>query len=210
MRAIMPPFLILTARVRGIEAGATHGCAGNGRSPAISALISIQALPQLWPTTSPLPRPLRCRLHGQMGTRHPERIGYRLMACRSARARKSRFFGCATSSASRRISFSRVFFPSSRCSSRVWCCKAPVFGRGHDFLASPNSRQRAPGVEPTPNKHLVWRDPRVAEPPATPTFPARRSPRLLFRRPAPSPLYRRNDVKPVDIPSHKHGHTPGS
>src|SRR5438270_8979906 len=32
----------------------------------------------LWATTSPLSGPLRCRLHGQIGARHAERIGYRL------------------------------------------------------------------------------------------------------------------------------------
>ena len=34
-------------------------------------------------------------------------------------ARNSRFFGCTRSSASRRISFSNVFLPKSRCSSRT-------------------------------------------------------------------------------------------
>ena len=32
-------------------------------------------------------------------------------------------------------------------------------------------------------------------------------PRLLFRRPTPSPLLRRNDVNPMDAPSHSHRHT---
>ena len=59
----------------------------------------------LWATTSPLPGPLRCRLHGQMGTRHAERIGDRLhgVPFRAGEDdRNSRFFGCAISSAPRR------------------------------------------------------------------------------------------------------------
>ena len=76
----------------------------------------------LWPTAPPLWGPARRRLHREIGACHAERIGDRLHGA-PARAgegeRNSRFFGCTRSSASRRISFSRVFLPSSRCSSRT-------------------------------------------------------------------------------------------
>src|SRR5919204_56364 len=78
-------------------------------------------------STSLLPAPLASRLHRQIGAGDAEGIGDRLHGVPSRTgevARNSRFFGCARSSASRRISFSRVFLPSSRCSSRTWCCKA--------------------------------------------------------------------------------------
>src|ERR1051325_6766946 len=81
----------------------------------------------VWATTSPPPAPLASRLHGQIGAAHAECIGNRLHGVPSRTgevARNSRFFGCTRSSASRRISFSRVFLPSSRCSSRTWCCNA--------------------------------------------------------------------------------------
>ena len=34
--------------------------------------------------------------------------------------------------------------------------------------------------------------------------------RLLLRRPAPTPLHRRDHLNSVDVPSRRHGHTHGS
>lgn len=76
----------------------------------------------LWTPPSALTGPLRGCLHSEIGAGDPEGIGDRLHGV-SSRAgegeRNSRFFGCANSSASRKTSFSRVFLPSSRCSSRT-------------------------------------------------------------------------------------------
>ena len=50
----------------------------------------------LWSTAPALSGPLRCCLHGQIGARHPERIGYRLHGVPSRAGegdRNSRFFG---------------------------------------------------------------------------------------------------------------------
>ena len=66
-------------------------------------------------------------LHDEVRARHPKRLGNPLygMSSRAGKGeRNSRFFGWARSSVSRRISFSMVFLPKSRCSSRTWCCKA--------------------------------------------------------------------------------------
>src|ERR1044071_6992239 len=81
----------------------------------------------VWATTSPPPAPLASRLHGQIGAGDALSIGDGLHGVPSRAGegdRNSRFFGCARSSASRRISLSRVFLPSSRCSSRTWYCRA--------------------------------------------------------------------------------------
>jgi hypothetical protein len=88
-----------------------------------------------------------------------------------------------------------------------------IFGGGHHFLAGRDSRERALGVEPPPREHLVRRDP-VLPCHQRHRHPRRvcllNDPRLLFRRPAPSPLNRRDDLNPIDVPSHRHRHTPGS
>jgi hypothetical protein len=71
---------------------------------------------------TPLARPLQSCLHSQIGASDPERMGDRLHGMSSHAGegeRNSRFFGCTTSSASRSTSFSSVFLPSSRCSSRT-------------------------------------------------------------------------------------------
>jgi len=60
------------------------------------------------------------RFGGEVRARHAEGVGDRLHGAPSRAgegARNSRFFGCTRSSASRRISFSNVFLPNSRCSS---------------------------------------------------------------------------------------------
>ena len=99
---------------------------------AVSGLTGDQRLDlgykrclRLWPTAPSLSGPSRRGLHREIGACHAERIGDRLHGV-PARAgegeRNSRFFGCTRSSASRRISFSRVFLPSSRCSSLQCGC----------------------------------------------------------------------------------------
>jgi hypothetical protein len=65
---------------------------------------------------------LRCRLLRQVRTGDAKRVRHRLRGVPSRSdegERNSRFFGCARSSASRKISVSSVFFPSRRCSSRT-------------------------------------------------------------------------------------------
>ena len=76
----------------------------------------------LRPPPTPATRPTSGRLGDKVRARYPEPIGDRLHGVKSRAgegARNSRFFGCARSSASRRISFSNVFLPKSRCSSRT-------------------------------------------------------------------------------------------
>jgi hypothetical protein len=68
--------------------------------------------------------------------------------------------------------------PSSRCSSRTWCCKARYFGGGHHFLAGPDRRQRSLRIQPTPGEHLVRRDP------ALPSHQRHRHPRRVEPAPA--------------------------
>jgi len=127
--------------------------------------------------------------------------------------RNSRFFGCIRSSASRRISFSNVFLPNSRCSSRTRLCKPRYSDAGHHLLGGAHRRQPTLGVKPPPAEQLVRCN----------AMPARhqrhRHPRrvgllhdccLLFRRPAPPPLNRRNHLNSIDRPSHRHRHTPGA
>jgi hypothetical protein len=73
-------------------------------------------------SASPPAEPLQAGLHGEIGAGDTQGIGDRLHGV-SSRAgdggRNSRFFGCINSSASRSTSFSRVFLPRSRCSSRT-------------------------------------------------------------------------------------------
>ena len=85
--------------------------------------------------------------------------------------------------------------------------------RRHHLLAGAHRRQRTLGVKPPPAEQLVRCN----------AMPARhqrhRHPRrvgllhdccLLFRRPAPPPLNRRNHLNSIDRPSHRHRHTPGA
>jgi hypothetical protein len=102
----------------------------------------------LGPAPAPATRCSCRRLGDEVRARHPKRIGDRLHGLSSRTgegARNSRFFGCARSSASRRISFSRVFLPNSRCS------------HGPD-AAEPGTRRLPPLPRPPPPpKARRWR-----------------------------------------------------
>jgi hypothetical protein len=110
-------FTALTSDQRMNTAVAVSGLAGDQRLD-----FAHKRCLGLWMTASPLSGPSRRGLHREIGACHAERIGDPLHGVPSRAdegERNSRFFGCTTSSASRRISFSRVFLPSSRCSSRT-------------------------------------------------------------------------------------------
>jgi hypothetical protein len=84
-------------------------------------------------------------LNSQVRAGDPERIGDHLHGALSHtdEGPRNSFFDRARSSASRRISFSKVFLPSSRCSSRTWLYKARYSEAG--ITSSP-----APTVDSAP------------------------------------------------------------
>src|SRR5262249_61375681 len=91
---------------------------------------------------TPLPGALGGCLHSEIGAGDAEGIGDPLHGV-SSRAgegdRNSRFFGCTSSSASRSTSFSNVFLPSSRCSSRTRCCNARYSEAGTTSSPAPTA-----------------------------------------------------------------------
>ena len=118
----------------------------------------------------------------------------------TARAIATAFFGWARSSAARRISFSNVVLPSKPLQFANLALQGPVFGGRHHLLASAHQQQRTLEVEPSPAERLVRHN-------AMPAHHQRhRHPRpvrllndcrLLFRRPAPLRLHRRDHLNPV-------------
>src|SRR6185312_1836873 len=91
---------------------------------------------------TPLAGSLLGRSRGEIGASDTKRVGDPLHGVPSGageRDSNSRFFGCANSSASRSTSFSRVFLPNSRCSSRTWCCKARYSEAGTTSSPAPTA-----------------------------------------------------------------------
>jgi hypothetical protein len=126
------------------------------------------------------------------------------------RARATAVFCWARSSASRRISFSKVFGRAAVAVHGPGSARRGIQRPDH-LLAGAYRRQRAFGVEPPPAEQLIGgnavpaRDQRDRHPGRVGFLNDRC---FLFHRTAPPTLNRRDHLNVLDLPSHSHRHTP--